>query len=268
MTRRLDAEALQSALPKSPISWRVLVFDELASTNDSVSAMARDGAEEGVVIFAESQSAGRGRFGRSWSSDPGESLAFSILLRPRLAAEDWPRLATAAAVGVAAGIDAIVPGAARIKWPNDILLQEKKVAGILIETGEDAAGNRFAVVGIGLNVNQTSFPDTLEDRAISLRQVTGTPLEREHVAAEVLAGFAEVYGGIGNFAPIRDRAEQCSALIGRSITAHDANGNALTGVAEGLDANGALLLRTADGKMVALASGEVTLSAPSFCLRG
>jgi BirA family biotin operon repressor/biotin-[acetyl-CoA-carboxylase] ligase len=259
MTGRLDAALLRTELQTSRIAWRVFVHDELQSTNDSVGAMARGGAAEGLVVFAERQQAGRGRFGRGWSFSPGESLAFSILLRPRLAAEYWPRLATCAAVGVAGGLDNFSPGELpRIKWPNDILLRGKKVAGILIETGQDEAGNRFAVVGIGLNVNQTSFPAELTDRAISLRQVIGTPCDRHQVAAGILAACAEVYGEIDDFTAIRDEAISRSAVMGNVITAR-MNEEVVSGIAEGLDENGALLMRRENGALVALSSGEVTL---------
>ena len=154
-----------------PLVREIVVFEETGSTNELVLQRGRQGADAGLIIFAERQNAGRGRFGRRWESAPHRGLWFSLLLRPALPLARWARLTTWAAVAVAAAVERVAGRRASIKWPNDVFLDGKKVAGILIESGTDGAGLPFAVVGIGVNVNHepSDFPPELGDRATSLK---------------------------------------------------------------------------------------------------
>jgi len=261
---RLIADDLQSLTGGNlGIAREILVFEETGSTNDVATRLARDGAREGVAVFAERQNAGRGRLGRRWESAPHLGLWFSLLLRPRLAMSDWSRLTTWAAVGIARGIEAILPGErAGIKWPNDIVLRERKVVGILIE-GSYREEDRFAVVGIGVNVNHApeDFPPELAARAGSLRGgAAAPPLERPRVAAAILRALDALYPAAQDerFASIVAEAQRRSTLLGRWIEVRTPGGP-LHGMAEGLEGDGRLRLRDRDGTLFTLSGGEVTL---------
>lgn len=157
---RLIADDLSAQLGACGLVREIVVFAETGSTNDCAAQLGRQGAPGGQVIFAERQTSGRGRFGRRWDSASHRGLWFSMLLRPSLAVPQWPRLTTWAAVAIAMAIEKQTGERAMIKWPNDVFVGGRKVAGILIESGADRGGAPFAVVGIGVNVNHEAgdFP--------------------------------------------------------------------------------------------------------------
>jgi BirA family biotin operon repressor/biotin-[acetyl-CoA-carboxylase] ligase len=261
---RLIADDILSRLPECGWLRSVLVFERTGSTNDVVSGLGRDGAAAGVVVFAEEQTAGRGRLGRRWQSDPSLGLWFSLLLRPEMPLAEWPRLtlwiAYAVAQGIAhfaddSGVQYSAP-ALGLKWPNDLYLSGRKLAGILVET---SLGERpFATVGIGLNVNHPAFPPPLDATATSLRIETGSPVDRNAVAASLLASIDESYPLVANdFQQIIDWANRADCLRGRQIVA-EAGAVSHRGIAEGLAHDGALLLRMQDGALQRITSGEVT----------
>lgn len=185
---RLDPERLRAALSGGVIGHRILLFAETRSTNDLVWPMAETEAREGVVVFAERQTAGRGQQGRRWESAPGLGLWFSVLLRPQLALGDATQLTGMAAAAVAATTREQTGVAASIKPPNDVYLGERKVAGVLVEGRRGADGAYVAVLGIGLNVNHalTDFPPELHPRAGSLAMTAGRPFDRTSVAISLL----------------------------------------------------------------------------------
>ena len=193
---QLIADDLCATLPSGVVLGReILVFEETDSTNDLAARAGRDGVAEGIVFFAESQRAGRGRLGRRWVSPPGRNLLFSVLLRPAVVpAERWPELTFCAALAVAETAERFAGRAARVKWPNDVLLDGRKVAGILLEA-HHAPGAGFVVVGIGLNVLQRAedFPPELRERAGSLAMLGAGEPSRREVAAFVLERLDEHY---------------------------------------------------------------------------
>jgi len=256
---RLNGDDILSRLPARRWIRSVLVFDQIASTNDLVTAMARDGAEPGIALFAEEQTAGRGRLGRRWQSDPALGLWFSILLRPEMPLAQWPRLTLWLAFALAEGIRQYAAGAlplARLKWPNDLQLSGRKLSGILVET---SLGEKpFATAGIGINVNHLSFPPPLDATATSLRIETGSPWDRNALAAALLASIDQSFSLITNdFQRIIAWASHADCLLGRRVTAA-AGSVTHHGIAQGIDAEGALLVRMDDGQLIALTSGEVT----------
>ena len=191
---RLIADDLRAARPEDAVVGReILVFEETDSTNDLAARAGQDGVPEGLAIFAESQRAGRGRLGRKWVSPPGRNLLCSVLLRPAaVPIERWPELTFCAALAVAETAECFTGLPARIKWPNDVLLDGRKVAGILLECHHGQAPG-FVVVGIGLNVLQKEedFPPELRDRAGSLSMLRteekdSSGLGRREVAACLL----------------------------------------------------------------------------------
>ncbi len=211
-----------------------------------------------MLVFAERQTAGRGRFGRRWESAPHAGLWFSLLLRPAFATPLWVRLTTWAGVCVAAAIERATGLTAQVKWPNDVLVGGKKVAGILTECSSDMAQGMFAVVGIGVNVNQEALPAELADRAASLRQSTGRTLDRSALAAGIVTELAARMPALETaFDSILAEAARRSSILGKWIRL-DAPAATFEGRAESLDADGNLLLRLPDGILRTMTAGEVT----------
>ncbi len=259
---RLIADDLHARIGECPLTREILTFEETSSTNDVAARIGREGRGSGVLVFAERQTAGRGRFGRRWDSAPRAGLWFSLLLRPHFAATLWPRLTTWAGVSIAAAVERTTGLEARMKWPNDIHVAGKKVAGILAECSSDAGRGMFAVIGIGLNVNQESMPDELSARAASLRQLAGRPFDRAALAAAVVAELADRLPAVDTaFPAILAEASRRSTVLGDWIRLDSAD-ISFEGRAEALDAEGNLLLRLADGSLRTMTAGEVTSQKP------
>ncbi len=257
---RLIADDLSGMLEGVPLVREILVFEKTGSTNDVAARMGREGAAGGLVIFAEEQTAGRGRLGRRWESDPRRGLWFSLLLRPRFPLAHWSRITTWAAVAVAGAIEETVSCHAAIKWPNDIYIEGKKVTGILVESHFDREQEGFAVLGIGVNVNQQAFPADLSDKATSLHLAVGGPLlNRQEIAAAILQRLDALYPKLENdFAAIVSAAEARSFLRGKWIQVA-VGGNVIEGMADRLDGEGGLVLHLRDGGQTTVSSGEATL---------
>jgi BirA family biotin operon repressor/biotin-[acetyl-CoA-carboxylase] ligase len=197
----LDAVALEKALAGNLIGRRVVVLKRATSSNDIALQMAHTGALEGLVVFAEEQTAGRGQRGNRWESLPGKGLWFSILLHPNLTPAESARLTKWAAQSVAATISLQVSLPARVKSPNDIYIGERKIAGVLVEMRACAGAPHLAIVGIGINLSQTAadFPGGLQATAISLGTAAGRPIDRHKFAALLLRDLDRTYRA--TFAP-------------------------------------------------------------------
>lgn len=233
--------------------FRLILRETAASTNDELRKLALDGAPGGRVLLALSQTAGRGRRGAAWFSSPGESLAFSILLRLEEPKALWPRLALAAGLAVAEAIESFGP-ATGIKWPNDVWIQCKKVAGILVEAGPD-----FVIVGIGLNVNSTVFPPEVEAIATSMRMESGSDHSCPDVLAAVIRRFALRHGQIGSeFSELLDCVRHRCVLSGHQVSFLTA-GKKRHGRVEGIAPGGELLIRTSEGLETCLQADEIRI---------
>ena len=184
----LRADSLREALIDPFIGREIVVVEATTSTNDLAWQMAQEGKAAGFVVFAERQTAGRGRRGNDWESTPHLGLWFSILLRPMLAPADSARLTTWASQTIARTIDREIGSPAWIKVPNDIYIAERKVAGVLVEMRVEKNGQYAAIVGIGVNVNQTAsdFSEQLRAKAGSLAIAAGAPIDRQALAVAIL----------------------------------------------------------------------------------
>jgi len=182
-----DAQRLEQALRGQRIGNRIVVLEEATSTNDVVFAMAAEN-DEGLVVFAERQTAGRGQHGRRWESARGKGLWFSVLLRPNVAPNELPFLTSWAAQTTADTLNVELSLGARVKPPNDVYVRDRKVAGILLEMRAVHAAAHVGILGIGLNVNQTAdeFPEELRATAVSLAMLTGRPVDRHALAVALL----------------------------------------------------------------------------------
>ena len=229
----------------------IVTLDTVDSTQRVAFELAADGAPDGAVVVANHQHAGRGRRGRVWQAAPGTSLLASIVLRPRLAPPEAPRLSFAAAIAVAEAIERLTGVTPKLKWPNDVLLRGRKVAGIQLEARAEAS---IVVLGIGVNLGQTSFPDDVRDRAISVLQATGIALDRDRLLT-VIRERLDVWRArltTEGFAPLRERWLELSSTIGRVVQI-----DGVTGPAVDLDVSGALIVADGSGRR-AILSGEIT----------
>jgi len=218
----LHADDLLSRLGTTKVVGRdIRVFQETTSTNDVVEKLARDGAREGVVVFAESQTKGRGRLGRAWMSPARKGLWFSVLLRPRVSPQAATRLTIASATALVRAIHTRTGLTAEIKWPNDILIGGKKVAGILTEMHAELDTVKCLTLGIGVDVNLAAadFPADLRRTATSLKIETGESLDRGELAAAILRELDCDYGRIcsGRFESVADEWEERCNTIGREV---------------------------------------------------
>ena len=249
----MSREEFMEAAADFPAPFRLLIRESVESTNDEARVLAQTGAADGLVLVAERQTAGRGRRGAVWFSPAGESLAFSILVRPKQPKALWPRLALAAGLAVAEAVESFGLQTG-IKWPNDVWIGHRKVAGILVEAGSD-----FAVVGIGLNVNSTKFPPQVSEIATSLRIETLQVFPRAEVLGEIIRKFAGRRGQIGDdFDALISAVRQRCVLTGKHVTLVTANGPRI-GTVEGIADSGELLLRTRNGLERLIQADEVRL---------
>lgn len=242
---KLDAAVIArlSGLSPSLIS----VFDSLPSTNTYLSERAGQGAENFCTVLAESQTAGRGRMGRSFFSPMGSGIYMSLVLRPK--ALHAGRLTTLAAVVVSDAIFRVCGIKVDIKWVNDLLFGGKKLCGILAES----AGGGFAVLGIGINVKRSAFPSELRDIATSLEDICGTPPDRNLLVAEILKGFMSA--DLDSFSHMADYRRRCVTLGKEAYIVSSGETITVLDVAD----DGALIVRGADGNQKTVFSGEVSV---------
>ena len=232
----------------APALVRLPVTD---STQRVAFELAERGTPDRTVVVADTQTAGRGRRGRHWADEPNASLLASIVVRPRLALRDLPKLSLATAVAVADALAAITGLAVRLKWPNDLVIGGRKIAGILLECR--IATEALVVVGVGVNLGQHRFPHELAGAATSVRLETGRAVERDAMLDAVLVAFDAWRARLEHegFAPIRERWLALADTIGRRVTV-----DGRQGVAVDLDGDGALVIRGAAG-VQHVVTGEV-----------
>ncbi len=258
----LSAEGIQAGLETEFVGRNLYYWPELASTNDEARRLARAGAPEGTLVLTDYQSAGRGRLDRRWEAPPATSLLLSLVFRPRLAPSQVQQLTMVCGLAAADAVESDTGLRVGLKWPNDIVVGGAKVGGILTEI--ELVGNRldFAVVGLGLNVNLDpgQLPADLLVPATSLAQELGHEVARLPLLWTLLRRIEVRYGALS--AGHSPHGEWAARLItlGQAVVI-SAGGSVLEGVAEGVDANGALLVRLDNGRLETIVAGDVTLRA-------
>lgn len=233
----------------------LVVLAETGSTNDDAKRAAREGAPSGAAFVADAQTRGRGRQGHAWHSPPGENLYVSFVLRPALAPRATPPLALAAGLAVADAAASLVPNrSVGIKWPNDVLLDGRKLAGVLVEAQIAADRVESVVVGIGINVRTRSFPPDIASIATSLAIAGATELDRSTLFVRLAAALERRIGELvaHGVAHLVRAIAPIDALVGKRVAVDGA-----TGVAAGIDAEGRLVIRGDDGVERAYGAGEV-----------
>ncbi len=257
---RLELERVRGR--RGAIGRRVHWLETTSSTNDMAAHLAQLGADEGTTVVAEAQTSGRGRHGRVWFSPPGAGLYVSVILRPAggIAREDNPAalLTLASGVAVAEAVRAVTGLPAEIKWPNDVVIGRRKLAGILAEAVAQAGELQFIVLGFGVNLQATAYPPELQSRVTSIEAETSRPADRALMLAEILAAIAERYADLRaeRFDVILSAWRRLALSLPSAPVEWDSPDGVVRGRAEGIDERGALLVRVG-GKLERIVAGEV-----------
>jgi BirA family biotin operon repressor/biotin-[acetyl-CoA-carboxylase] ligase len=259
-TRPLCMRAVEQGLAPSLLGTRFHYCLEIDSTNDYARALAEAGEPQGTIVIAEQQTKGRGRLGRHWVSPPFLNLYCSVILRPSLPPAHAPRITLMAAVALADAVEECGAPLPAIKWPNDILVGRKKLAGILTEAVSNAQRVQFVVLGIGVNLNfmRALMPAEICERATSLADVVGKTVSREAFLRRLIHHLDRCYGVLEErgFGPLAARWDARFQLRGRLVRVESGE-RRLVGRAIGIDADGALVIGAADGSRERILAGDV-----------
>ena len=251
---------ISSLLTTGTIGNKIFFYDKLESTNRRAFELGRAGAEEGAAVIADSQSHGKGRVGRQWLSPPGVNLYTSLIFRPAIRPQEAHSLTFLMAVAVAEAVSLFCPVKPSVKWPNDVLIGTRKVAGILLEMSSEADRVHFIVAGVGVNINMAhnALPDEIRSIATSLKEAGGVEIDRAgfvHTLYSAVEKWYKVYMGEG-FAPVLKAWRGYFASEGVRVRATSFD-KTINGICLGVDDSGALLVRTPSGAIEKVISGDV-----------
>ncbi|MDR1204756.1 MAG: biotin--[acetyl-CoA-carboxylase] ligase [Peptococcaceae bacterium] len=254
-------ESVIRGLNTRKIGVKCLVLEETGSTNDQARRLAEAGAEEGTVVLAERQLQGRGRLGRRWASPQGSGLWFSVILRPEIRPEEAAGVVFLSAAAVCGALKEFTKLPCFLKWPNDILLEGKKICGILAEMNGTSERINHIVVGVGINVNQRQpdFPEELRGKAGSLAMASGVEWDRIALLREVLRSLDREYEDFlkFGFACALSRWRSLCGMFGQQVRI-DCQGTVVSGTALDVDGQGRLLVETPNG-VERISAGDVSL---------
>jgi BirA family biotin operon repressor/biotin-[acetyl-CoA-carboxylase] ligase len=256
---KLFPSEIRSGLGTKVLGKDIRYFDTVASTMNVAFQLGMEGAAEGTVVCAESQTRGKGRRGRSWASPKGKGIYMSVVLRPRLLPAELTQLTLLSAVAVCETVKKCCRLPAVIKWPNDVLVHKKKLAGILTELSAEMDRVRFIVIGIGINVNASL--SQLPPQSTSIRNETGQKYSRLDLLQEILRSLEKWYALLARegFSPVMARWKELSSTLGQHIRLVDPSGD-VEGEAVGIDEYGGLMIRSNAGLIVKRLSGDVIQS--------
>lgn len=243
------------------LARNLFFHEETGSTNEDIKRLAEEDAENGTLVAADMQTAGRGRRGRTWISPKGDSVYMSLLLRPECMPDKASALTLVMALAVWAAIEELKPGSSGIKWPNDIVMNGKKVCGILTEMSVEKSAIRYVVIGVGINVNQSSFEDAISATATSIFLELGRKADRAWLIGRVMHYFEQVYAEFEktwDLTGLVDKYNQALLNRDRQVRVLDPCGE-YEGTALGINARGELLVKKQDGELVEVYAGEVSV---------
>lgn len=260
MDRPLQLQQVRDDLATRRLGTNLHYFLEIDSTNAYARHLAQQGAGEGEIVIADAQTRGRGRLGRNWVSPPFVNLYLSVILRPRLAPVHAPQLTLMAAVALADTIAWFIGTPPTIKWPNDILVGGKKLAGILTESSCDSERIEFAILGIGVNLNYpvASMPEVIRERATSIVTLTQESVSREVFVRRLIQDLDRCYGELEEvgFNSLALRWEALFGLRGKKVRVEMMD-HVMVGTARGIDRDGALIIEDQRGKRQRIVAGDV-----------
>lgn len=257
----LSESEIKSSLSTRWMGHDIVYFSSTDSTNTQAKLLAEQGAADGTLVASDMQTGGKGRRGRTWVQKSGENISMSILLRPSFDPDRASMLTLLAAMAVRKAAEELTGMRALIKWPNDIVINGKKICGILTEMSAEQGYIHYVVTGIGINVNGATFPDDIKDTASSLFLESGSKVSRSAMMASVLKAFEEYYEGFSRFCDlsfIRDEYNAALVSMDREVCVLDPKGQ-YTGISRGINEAGELLVATPDGSITEVSSGEVSV---------
>ena len=257
----IDPHEIKAQLVSSRIGTRLEYTKATASTNADAFRVAEAGAIEGTVVLADFQTSGKGRRGRVWASPAGVNIYASVVLRPTIMPHEAPQLTFLSAVAVARAIEQTTELVPEIKWPNDLLISGKKVAGLLNEMSAETDGINFVILGIGVNLNMAAdqFPDDLRHPATSLFLESGQRVDRVRFTSTMLNELDRLYAEFleHGFGPVREEWQRRCNASGRQVLVNDSGTECTGGLFIGIDLDGALLLRSDDDRLHRITCGDV-----------
>ena len=254
----LTSREIQYNLKTKILGQNIIHFDEVSSTMDVAFQLGVDGAPEGTVVFAEQQTKGRGRLGRTWNSPKGKGIYCSMILRPAMTPTDVAKMTLLTAVAVCEAIEQTTSVHPRIKWPNDLLVGSKKIAGCLTELSAEMDRVRFVVVGVGINVNTPL--KFLPDTATSLKAELKEQVNRSELVRSFLLTFETWYKQVleNGFDSVLERWKELSSTLGSKVRVTEV-GKSFEGEAVGLDEYGGLIIKIPSGEVIKRMTGDVEL---------
>ena len=257
---KMTADTIRMALHSNTFGQDIYYFAQVDSTQKLANELANGGAKEGTIIVADEQTKGRGRLAREWYSPKYSGIWMSLICKPNIPIQQAPQLTLLTAVAVAQAIEEVAEVSPFIKWPNDILLNGKKVTGILTELQAEADRVHSIIIGIGMNVNQEQedFPDELQNKASSLRVEMGEIYPRERILASILKHFEVLYFRYmeDGFSHIKQLWESYAISVGKKITATTIN-DKIIGIALGITDEGVLLIKDDHGQIHSIYSADI-----------
>lgn len=257
-----NLEILEKSFIGKFFGHKIYYYSETGSTNDEAFALGLAGAPEGAVIVADSQSMGKGRLQRSWYSPAGSNIYTSVILRPQIEPSGASRIPIMAGVAVAEVLDKYAPGKIRLKWPNDILVHEKKVCGILSQARISAGKIDFIVLGIGINVNisRSWLAKEIRDTATSLTIETDRDISRQELIISLYENLGKWYKQLlqNGFAPIKEKWLALTPMVGRIVQVKSKD-ETIEGEATGIDDDGSLILLAGKDKEIKVSAGDATI---------
>jgi BirA family biotin operon repressor/biotin-[acetyl-CoA-carboxylase] ligase len=258
---RLLPALVANGLDTESIGKKIVYYARIGSSNDEAERLARAGERDGTVIVAEEQTSGKGRIGRVWHSPKGKGVYFSIILRPELPPARVSFLTLCSAISAAEAIQNCSGLRAFVKWPNDVLISGKKVCGILTELATEADRINYAIVGVGINVNQDASDLAALPTATSLKIEKGEEVSRLELAKAFLESMDDHYALLlaEQYGRIIDKWLDVSETIGKRILTQSLSGKKWEGLATGLDEDGCLLLRLDSGMIKRITGGDVSI---------
>ncbi len=255
------AVEVSSLMETDVIGRDVRYMETIDSTNLYARRLGEDGAVEGVLVVADEQTAGKGRSGRHWTTPPGSAIAMSVLLRPRIAPERISMVTLVMGLAVAKAVRELYGLDALIKWPNDVVVNGKKICGILTEMSAELMAVNYIVIGVGINSNMKEFPEEIRTTATSIALELGRDVSRARLIAEVMKHFETLYRSFletSDLSGIMSDYNTILVNIGRRVRVLEP-GNEYSAKALGIDRNGRLLVRTDEGTVRDVYAGEVSV---------
>ncbi len=255
-----DWEILEKSLTGKIFGHKLQYYPETGSTNDEAFKLGIAGAPEGTVIIADSQTEGRGRLHRAWHSPAGSNIYTTVILRPQLEPSRVPQISIFAGIAVAEVLEKYCPNRINVKWPNDILINGKKVCGILSQAKADVNKVDFIILGIGINVNINQFPGEISNIATSLAIETGREIPRQQLIISLYENLAKWYKQLlqEGFGRIKEKWLSLSLMIGQKVQVMFKD-EIISGAAVDLDDDGSLILLAEDGKRIKASAGDATI---------